>query len=572
MLRDAKLTTAPHRTIEAVEWPGRPGQAAQDAIARRAACNRTRNRLPDLHSLPKVFHTHKKARAKEHTPMDVWLRLLVDNVDRAVVHVAADRLDTVLDVTAGHTAGGSRLCQRSSASTPRRSLLGTPGSEDADGPTDKGGDGEGEAAAASVDEDAQSPPPPQLKSQKKAAPRGPLALRNSLLDGEIAEDVVVVAGNEGHPTRAITIYPAPLSFEPVTPGNIRKYQLDKKFGEWHTSFHIGATPLDLEKATYPQLAKPAPPAYVAEFNNGAFVTGGNVVTCSRGWTTGACMWDFRVYGPHNAGDAMPVTHVHPRIVALCDYWCKGYFHFTHEHLPRLALVHHLLVADPTMKVTVPKSSGYIKQYLIDVLGYREDQLISVASTYYASQAAFYPQPQRCGSIFTQTLMMLRRIVFERLGHLPHTVCSGKPSATGAVALPRVLWAERKKLSRMPRNYDDVRAEVEATLGGRVAFSDTAGLNVVEQIKAFNAADVVIGPHGANIANAMWMRHGSYLVEFVSYKYANMCYYGTAARMGVIFGAVFHGASKHGHYNSTAAEVIQHIEEMLRTRPSCAVAA
>jgi hypothetical protein len=353
--------------------------------------------------------------------------------------------------------------------------------------------------------------------------------------------VPMVSGTATHPSQGFVHYAPPLSFSDVT-----RYDMSVAFGLWHTKFvlagHVTA------KATYPQLSAPAPPMFYATFRN-AHVVDGNVVTCRRAYTTGACMWGWRV---HDHAKAPPR---HRRVVALCDQWCTGYFHFTHEHLPRLALVHHLLLADPNgTKVTVPKNNPFVRAYLVDVLGVAPHQLL--AGNAYAADTVVYPQPQRCGSIFTSTLLLLRRIVFGRLGLDTSTAarCRGP--------LPLVVLAERGKLHRMPRNYFAVMDEVRAAFRGRVEFAATGKLGVVEQIKLFNRAALVVGPHGANIANVMWMRHGAHLVEFMSYKYANMCYYGTAARLGVRFGAVFHGAGKAGHYNASAAEIGRHIEAML----------
>jgi hypothetical protein len=173
--------------------------------------------------------------------------------------------------------------------------------------------------------------------------------------------------------------------------------------------------------------------------------------------------------------------------------------------------------------------------------------------------------------------MLRRLVFDRLGGLPHTICDPFPTTDAAddaapkhflaaelaTKLPLVVWAERKKLSRMPKNYYAIRTEIEARYAGRAAFRDTSGLGIREQIELINQAAVIIGPHGANLANVMWARHGAYVVEFMSHRYANMCYYGTAARLGVRFGAVFHGALKHGAYNSSVDEVALHVDEGLK---------
>jgi hypothetical protein len=526
------------------------------------ACRAPYN-VPDVRQLPKLWHTHKKPKASEHTPTDLFMRTVLDDVDRANVFVAtygntSDAtcgLDLVPDIDQ-HLCS-STLLSAGEAKEPDRD----------DGGSERDGDR------------------PMLRGLHPQ-----LALRNNALASvrSITPHEVLVTDSDQPSalSRMVALYPPPISFEAerfadsdylatheerrtTKRGELQlHYRLDRKFGEWHTTFQLaparGDFVVDLAHASYPQVAKPGPPSYYAVFGAGTLVTDGNVVTCRRGYTTGGCMWDFRLFSPAVVGQPLPSTHHFARIVAFCDYWCKGYFHFTHEHLPRLATVHHLLVEDPTIKITVPRDVGYIRQYLIDVFGYRAEQLVPVASTYMGTEQVIYSQPQRCGSIFLETVLLLRDIVFNRLGGLQRTVVA----SCNTSALPQVLWAERSKLHRMPRNYEHIRKTVERRFAGRVRFRDTNGMGVVDQIRAFNSADIVIGPHGANLANAMWMRHGSYLVEFVSYPYANMCYYGTAARLAVRFGAVFHGASKAGHYNSSALEVARHIDEMMSTRQPC----
>ena len=39
------------------------------------------------------------------------------------------------------------------------------------------------------------------------------------------------------------------------------------------------------------------------------------------------------------------------------------------------------------------------------------------------------------------------------------------------------------------------------------------LKLVDQIQLFHAASIVIGPHGAGLTNAMFMKKGSVLMEF-----------------------------------------------------------
>lgn len=374
----------------------------------------------------------------------------------------------------------------------------------------------------------------------------------------------------------------PILFEPpISFSDASLFNLSKPFGLWKSVFYhvaglngggaaaasTGSTarvaPLAeisindvMRKLKYPQLLHAQVPMFFTVFSGGAWVADGNVVTCQRAFTTGGCMWDFKT-----TGTTIKSTKRDPNadvLVAICDDWCNGFFHFTHEHLPRVALVAHILHQNPHARITIPPKNGFVLQYMRDVFGFAPEQLVSYRTARYAEHVV-YPQPQKCGSIFTSTLFLLRKMVFSRLR-------LADPTRDSSIRRPRLLvaLAERKKLSRMPRNYHDLIAELKARYEGVVEFRSALGLNVTEQIKLFHEADVAMGPHGANLSNILWMRHRAYVIEFISYSYANLCYYGTAARLGLKFGAVFHGATKGGPYNLSVAELARHIDLALTT--------
>ena len=60
------------------------------------------------------------------------------------------------------------------------------------------------------------------------------------------------------------------------------------------------------------------------------------------------------------------------LFVICDRNCAGYYHWTHEQLPRLALLHGFLLANPQVKITVPQSA-MINQYL-QLLGFAPTQV------------------------------------------------------------------------------------------------------------------------------------------------------------------------------------------------------
>lgn len=58
------------------------------------------------------------------------------------------------------------------------------------------------------------------------------------------------------------------------------------------------------------------------------------------------------------------------------------------------------------------------------------------------------------------------------------------------------------------------------------------LTLIEQIKHFYAADIVISPHGANSTNCLYMRKGTYFIETFGRKYVFAYYLQTLALRGV----------------------------------------
>ncbi|RNF11485.1 glycosyltransferase [Trypanosoma rangeli] len=310
-------------------------------------------------------------------------------------------------------------------------------------------------------------------------------------------------------------------------------------GEW-------ALPLD-EEYSESQFLRPQPPLYMAVFFN-AVVSNSFVITCGGNvYTCGGCLrrWHLPIIQSTEQLDWRGV------VVALCDEWCKGYYHFTHEHLPRLALVHKILLEreDAVLVLYAPMKSFH-RQWLIDVLGIPSGRIMRKTLPVHGN-LVLYPIPNVCGTPFTHLTYALRDIVFERLHLMPPLPVTQRKL--------RLLFAERARLSRMPFNYHKLKQQILEEYDALFEFRALSGnLHVAEQIHAFYDADIVVGPHGSNLANAMWMRHGSHLMEFISYRYANMCYHTTASSINVTYHAIFHNAWKDGKYFLSYETIRRHI--------------
>ena len=386
--------------------------------------------------------------------------------------------------------------------------------------------------------------------------------------------------------------PAVLNHFPIAAVDDPLLNISVPFGSWKAVFFpldgLGAAQQSSDLPRHlrpPQITEGAPPLFAAVVRD-AFLSQGHLVTCGGDvLTAGGCLWDFSLRpGPHHRAGARHVSIGVP----LCDKWCNGYYHFTHEHLPRLALVHALLTdpnADARLVLSHPPN-GFQRGFLVDVLGIPAGRILGGANA--MARVGVYPMPQRCGNTFTHLLHMMRRIVYTRLGLGPALLRgpSLAPSVNGGgdeeapptegdddiaqhkeggvngsgPRLPRLLFAERGDFSRMPRNYTALKDDLMREFSGRIVFDTVRGAGSVRsQIIKFYKADIVLGPHGANIANIMWMRHGAHVIEISAAGDGNMCYYTTAGRVGLVHHLLLRSGPKAGRFNLTYGLFRSHVE-------------
>eukprot|EP01065_Artemidia_motanka_P022351 TRINITY_DN26548_c0_g1_i1.p1 TRINITY_DN26548_c0_g1~~TRINITY_DN26548_c0_g1_i1.p1 ORF type:complete len:541 (+),score=115.55 TRINITY_DN26548_c0_g1_i1:62-1684(+) len=323
------------------------------------------------------------------------------------------------------------------------------------------------------------------------------------------------------------------------------FRIDQPFGGWKSVFRD--PPPKLPDAREPQRIVHQPPTYVAVLRN-SFALRGYAATCSSGvaFGTGGCLWQAPGGLPERWRDAE-----HGAVV-VGDTWVSGYFHWTHEHLPRVALAAGVLSGDKRTSLVVPLKQNFQREWL-EILGVDPSRAVSPGkASGMRFPVVYFPQPQRCGNVFTATLYVLRRIVFDKLS------LSAAPVARTGEKL--CVLAERKRGSRMPRNYPELRSQLESTYGGRLRFRVHLGMPVRDQVSLFNSAALAIGPHGANLANIIFMRPGAHVVEMVSHRKANMCYYTSSQRVGLVYHMIPHGHGKDSSYYVSWPELRQNVDE------------
>ena len=256
-----------------------------------------------------------------------------------------------------------------------------------------------------------------------------------------------------------------------------KYNVYKKWGDtslWKDLRFLKVIPDVLQPGkTYnlPNYMKAQPPMWAAKIPN-AWVNQGNVYTCTHAFTTGACLWEMPAIRPLAGKDKN-----YKSIAAICDSWCRGYFHFTHEHLPRFASIYSILKNDPSIVITAPGNREFVKQYISEVLGLK-NRLIGSGTAF--AEEVIYPQPSTCGNMWTHSLILLRKIVFtlhelhhvlpeEREGALAAEDAAGKTESKKWLVVLAERAGGKSGKSRNPTNYEELRERLITKYEGTIDF-------------------------------------------------------------------------------------------------------
>lgn len=207
-----------------------------------------------------------------------------------------------------------------------------------------------------------------------------------------------------------------------------------------------------------------------------------------------------------AGDILGLPYVtkqieHPLIIAPWSHAWGGYYDFVALILSKLCRIDYALGREiwKEAKVCYPlRHSGFESQFL-EKLGIAQDALID-------SRKA-----RSLGLEITTDCAILANNNSNILFPSPHDIqllrnrfCFPGVSPTG----------RRFYLSRSGRRRVNNESEVRVLLGqfGFEILEDT-GRTIDEQIRLFQEASIVVGPHGAGFTNLIWCSPGTRVIEF-----------------------------------------------------------
>ena len=224
--------------------------------------------------------------------------------------------------------------------------------------------------------------------------------------------------------------------------------------------------------------------------------------------------------------------------ALCyNYWSNVYFHWICDTLPRM---HHLQTFDPSIVFLVPeeKYAGYARQSM-EALGISRIEVIPKGCTALVPELFVLDHLAPTGNFHPPTMLTIR----ERLIKSP-----GVPGHRG-------IYASRAKARYKHVVNEQAVNGMLSDVGVETVYFEE--MPFTEQVQVMQNTKLLIGMHGANLTNMLFMPSGGIVLEFreIGDK-KNNCFYALADALGLHYYCLFcHRASgTYSHANRFDLEV------------------
>jgi capsular polysaccharide biosynthesis protein len=203
----------------------------------------------------------------------------------------------------------------------------------------------------------------------------------------------------------------------------------------------------------------------------------------------------------------PATVIEGRVGVLTARGDVSYYHYLTDVLPRLEILERL---DPSPeRLYLPASLPFQRQ-LLELLQIPSERIIDADRVRHLKAGVLVVPGLPDADLKTPPWVV---------SWLRERLLSREPPAPRGRRL--YLSRGRRRGSRIVRNEPEV-VDALATLGFEVL--DPGAMPVAEQIATFAAADLVVGPHGAALANLAFVSPGAGVVELFAPDYVQGCYW------------------------------------------------
>ena len=197
-------------------------------------------------------------------------------------------------------------------------------------------------------------------------------------------------------------------------------------------------------------------------------------------------------------------------------WGWNYYHWVLDILPRLLFAERFdRLRD--MPMIVQRGITQTQRESLQILGISPDRIIEFNGHHWQVEQLYYIQPGRT----SRPTPLHARWLRERFA--PHSL--KHPTR-------RLYISREDATSRRIINEKDLVKEL-VLYGFEVV--TLSGLSFANQVRLFNEAEIIVGPHGAGFTNAVFAQPGATLIELLSPSWMLGCFWALANACGHRYG-------------------------------------
>jgi hypothetical protein len=250
------------------------------------------------------------------------------------------------------------------------------------------------------------------------------------------------------------------------------------------------------------------------------------------------IWDIR----HR--DSSLETETIDTAVSLVGPWCRGYYHWFSEWLPRVeGAKHYESKTGTSLKYIIPRDPPKWMYDSLKAVGLSDYQMIEWnprivnVNTLIIPMISFISKSDATGyTTSPECFRWLRKQVIN------NTLSQPKNNAK------RVYISREDTTERRVKNQSEVLSMLSSFGFEKYVLSD---MSYKDQVQLFHNAEIVVGPHGAGLINTIYGADIK-MIELFG-RYVNSCYYRISESLGNKYGCLY--------YDSNGPDILVDVDQL-----------
>ncbi|ESN97795.1 hypothetical protein HELRODRAFT_177859 [Helobdella robusta] len=324
--------------------------------------------------------------------------------------------------------------------------------------------------------------------------------------------------------------------------------------------------------SYPSYFHSHPPAYVLYLTilQDAVITPvGDVITGSHMIIPFTCS--------HITNPSIPQkSAIFKEVFIITQFWGTSYFHKMFEDMSRLAPYKQFLQENNQIMIHAPEQKGQVSEMLAS-FGINSERIITGDVR---AKIVYLPQATPCGFPQVQGFQLLSHYLKLSLNKKNNNITVGSDyvnktfigSNRKNAELRKILVLIKRSGLRHFRQQNEIENAVKTFCNQNnltfVLFDDNPVPSLPETMSIFHSSSFVVAPHGAGLANVMFCKQGSIIIEGVcNPPHVNMCYQFVSHVLGMRYHAIPSKSGCEGFIDIDPGSIIRVLEVIISSNVS-----